>query len=68
MERYEQGVLTGNIRRHEGVMMIEENGKWVKYEDMIHEVRHLLRDIGGVGDNVTDKDLENYFTNNGFCD
>ncbi len=34
---------------------------WVKYEDMLKEVRRFIDDLGGIGDHITDKDIEDYF-------
>ncbi len=61
MERYRKGLLRGDVVFNEGIMTPTAKGDWVKYVDMIEEVRNLLDDLGGVGDHVTNKDLEAYF-------
>lgn len=61
MERYRKGLLRGDVVFNEGIMTPTAKGDWVKYADMIEEVRNLLDDLGGVGDHVTNKDLETYF-------
>lgn len=43
------------------IAFAEPNGDWVSWEDMLKEVRKFIDDLGGIGDHVSDADIENYF-------
>jgi hypothetical protein len=63
MQRYRRA-FNPTLLKHgieDVVMWEDEEGIWVKYEDMLKEVRRFVDDIGGLGDHISDEDIKEYF-------